>query len=311
MTLVELLVVIAVLAFLMSLTALYFPRYQDKELTARGADKLQGWLLIARQQARRDGLPTGIRLYADVTPGINGNQPHVRRMVYIQQPDDIAQGLYRGPQAGNNFVATFSGVDFNNLGIPATDLQGAYLEVFGGGVLRRIQGVASATSLTLEASTTALENVSASPNAITEDTTTHPNQRTNYRLILPPRPIPGEQELTMPDNIGIDLNNNNPANPSTVGTNRPMSRNVPQRAGGFYEILFAPSGAVIGQGTSNGLILLWVRDVTKDNTSNLLSGNATLITIQPRTGFISAHPAAPASTGDPYTFTKDTRSSGM
>ncbi len=141
-----------------------------------------------------------------------------------------------------------------------------------------------------------------------------PNSRTNFRIIAQPRELAGEQKLPFPDNVGIDLNPNNANNPlidTTSGSSRPMSRNLPVR-NNQIEILFGPSGAVIGQGTTSGKIILWVRDLTKPNTGDLLAGSATLITIDPRTGFIAAHPATDgASSGDPYQFTRDARSSGL
>lgn len=306
-TLMELLVVITILAFLAALTALYFPRFQDREIVARGADQLQGWLLMAKQQARRDGLPTGLRL---VVPG---GQAYATELVYVQQPDDLSLGLYTGPDGANQYVATFAGVDLNNLGV--TVQQGDYLEVFGSGVLRRIQSVVppqapatTSTKLNLESTTTPLPVLTSPPTVLTEDSTTHRNQRTNYRIIPQPRPIPGEQTLRLPENVVIDLNPNHPLGLLDTSGQKPLSRNLPVRAG-LIEVLFSPAGALVGQGTSNGQVMFWVRDFSRNNGADILAGNATLITVQPRTGLICAHPAASGS--DPYTFARDGRSSGM
>ena len=83
-TLIELLTVIAIITILAALTAIFFPRFQDQELVNRGADQLQGWMLGAKQQAKRDNQPTGLRLLIDAS----GN---VSQLVYIKQPDDYGQ----------------------------------------------------------------------------------------------------------------------------------------------------------------------------------------------------------------------------
>jgi prepilin-type N-terminal cleavage/methylation domain-containing protein len=350
-TLVELVVAVAIIAALAALTALYFPRYQDKEMVARGADLLQGWLLNAKQRAKRDGLPTGLWLLdfpnpANRDPKLNKGQNYCIEVHYIQQPDDFAQGLYIGAQTigmtTNPKMATFTGVNLHNIG-GTTGLQimtGDYLEIFGSGVLRRIgnpnrQPVpvdypvldpappgAPGTLLELDPVTADLPSLPAPPAQRTDDGG-NLQRRTNYRIIAQPRELAGEQKLFLPENVGIDLNPDNPINPlidpsSGALQRRPMSRNLPTRVVnnvGRLEILFAPSGAVIGMGTGNAKILLWVRDLTRDNTvaGQLLLGGGTLITIDPRTGFIAAHPATQgaAPKNDPYEFTRDARSSGL
>ncbi len=77
----------------------------------------------------------------------------------------------------------------------------------------------------------------------------------------------------------------------------------------FYEILFAPGGGVTGQGTTTGgNIVLWLRDVTKDNAS--MEGSPLLVSIHTRTGLVAVHPVNIAGP-DFYAFTKDGRSSGL
>jgi hypothetical protein len=100
----------------------------------------------------------------------------------------------------------------------------------------------------------------------------------------------------------------------TDAAGNPMSRNIPQRslvtttgATNIYEILFSPTGEVIGQGTTGGKVLLWVRDGTVPNPYDPAA--AAIISVQPRTGLIAAQPVGPA--GDPYAYTKDATSSGM
>jgi hypothetical protein len=78
-----------------------------------------------------------------------------------------------------------------------------------------------------------------------------------------------------------------------------------------------PSGIIYTTQLPNAKLLLWVRDVTQDASSSTV-GEQTLVTLYCRTGFIAAHPvdttAATSGTNaysDPYSFTRDGRSSGM
>jgi len=271
LTLVELLVVIGIIATLAAIAAVSFPRFAQQETLNRGADMLQGWLLNAKMRAKRDGVPTGLRLL--FTNGIASSA------AYIQQPDDYANGAYLGPNNGNNlYQASFS------QSFPAnTIFAGDYLEILGGGVLRRISAdVTGGTIINLDSS-----NSPPLPSIGPSNPTGNPP---NYRIIRQPQLIDGEPALVLPEGVSILESG---------------SLNVPTRTAGsntHKEILFGPSGAVIGSGTTSAQIILWVQD----NTGT----RATLICVQPRTGFIAAHPVNTGG-GDPYLFTKDARSSGM
>jgi prepilin-type N-terminal cleavage/methylation domain-containing protein len=309
LTLIELIVTISIIVAIAALTAILLPSDASRK-ASRGADDLQGWLLIARQQARRDGVPTGLRFYLDTDSGpkpLNGGAPFCRRLVYVQQPEDVAQGRYVGStdESGPNLATAYfslpTGMSFGSPALPVA--KGDYLELLGGGVVRRIENV-KADSLELVKGTAVLPGP-PKPGTIPP----YNGEPVNYRLIRQPVPIPGEQELTMPDDVGIDFNLDNAANQAKVDGKGPMSRNLLLFSGGYYEVLFAPTGALIGTGTTNAQVIFWVRELTRDNTSDILAGHGTLITVQPRTGFIAAHPAV--SGADPYSFTKDARSSGM
>src|SRR5438874_732372 len=85
LTLVELLVVLALMLLLAALGVAFVPKAAERAKSSRGADQLQGWLLIAKQWAKKDGVPTGIRMISD------GNL-YARDLQYIQTPDDFYQG---------------------------------------------------------------------------------------------------------------------------------------------------------------------------------------------------------------------------
>lgn len=304
LTLVELVVVIAIIAMLAALTALYFPRFQEQELVARGADQIQAALLMAKQRAKRDGVPTGIRLVVVNQPNSNVNV-HWTQLVYIQQPDDVAQGLYKGPLRNNQgvitdaYTADFENANFASLPQGYQPTTGDYLEVYGGGVARRIASRTNANQLKIDdKSSPQLIDVNAPPTINQTG-----NARTNYRIILGPREITGEQPINLP------LVDQDPSNLQIIRgviIDRTNSKGVPSN-NGVSEILFSPSGAVVGQGTGNAQIILWVRDLRPDNKITAQQ----LICVHPRTGFIAAHPVDTTANGDPYSFTKDARSSGM
>jgi hypothetical protein len=284
--------VILLLLTLFGLTVAFLPRVQERERAARGADRLQGWLLIAKQRALRDRTPTGLRLIID-----SANPNWVRDLEYVQQPDDYSGGTFlRYDTVGSELFAEFSGVDFTGglgFGPGAPDLApvqpGDYLEVFGGGLVHQIIGVVGQTRLKLNFRTV----VTNSPTS-------------NYRIIRQPRRLAGEQPLQMPEKVVIDRS------PYPTPTSPTLSQNLPVRtvfgtSTSFIEILFAPSGSVVGQGTGSDRIVLWVRDTSQTDPR---LGEPRLITVYVRTGFIAAHPID-ISGPDFYTFTRDGRSSGL
>jgi hypothetical protein len=129
---------------------------------------------------------------------------------------------------------------------------------------------------------------------------------TNYRVILQPRPIAGEPVQAFPPNVGIDVTTPGPVwNAGNAPSNPPASTN----AAGSFDILFSPSGAVIGANTGTGVILLLVRNTQTSNSTDRFVGKPVLVTVQTRTGFIAQHPVAPGV--DPYAFVRDGKSSGM
>lgn len=275
LTLVELIVVIAIVATLATLTALYFPRFQEQSAVDRAADMIQGWLLIAKQQARRDGVPTGLQL--TFTGGV------CSEMTYIQQPEDFAVGQFIGQDGTNPAIGVFqfpTGIDFTTEG---TKVQaGDYIELFGTGLIRRISTVTAVNKLQID--------TARSPGFPAMTVTPPVTSPTNYRIIPAPRAVAGEQALRLPDEVGVrDWVS------STEGS---------QNLAANKQILFAPSGAVIGEGSASGQIMLWIK--------HLRTGidKKTLITVQPRTGLIAAHPVS-STAGDPFEFTRDARSSGL
>lgn len=287
-TLIEMFVVLGIILSLSVLTVLFMPRIQERQKVPRGADLLQGWLLMAKQRALRDRVPTGVRLQPI---SLNPNDPthnYVRDLQYIQKPDDFSQGLVSGWQQN---IVTFTGVDFlsnlqpgqkPNQGNETTSVQaGDYLLIHGG------EGVP--TMITAVTSSTTLQVASASQQVPAP---------CSYRIMRQPRLLAGEEPLQLPQDVAIDVGRSLPAPfPARQPPGSPLV---------YWEIVFSPSGRVVGTGAGNAPIALWVRDVTLDANA---PGDQTLVVIYPRTGLIAAHPVAQGA--DPYQFIRDGRASGF
>lgn len=110
MTLVELLVVMAIIVIFTAITAAFYPANQaDRELS-RFSNTVQSALLSTRNRAKAERLPTGIRFYADP------NSPtKVGSVVLIQKPAPL-DGLIVGNVTVNpmtfvlGFPAAYQGV---------------------------------------------------------------------------------------------------------------------------------------------------------------------------------------------------------
>jgi prepilin-type N-terminal cleavage/methylation domain-containing protein len=289
-TLIELLVVISLILLIAALAAGYFIFSQDHANAVSGTDRMSGWLLNSKGRAKRDARPTGVRLLIDSATN------NVSQLVYIQEPDDygveFAKGFFNGANAGDVQVA-FTGVDFiGGASYPgeideSTVQAGDYLELFGGGGVYQIAQVMDGATLKL-----------ASPIAVPLTATS------NFRIIRQPRRLTSEDVLDLPASVIIDpaVSQNLPIRTLTdlpPGATQPRTQQV-------VEIVFAPSGAVVGQGTGGDKIILWLHD-PKQQTP--YGGSPLLVTVQIRTGFIAVQQVGP--NGDPFRYTRDARSSGI
>src|ERR1700682_4012949 len=84
-TLIELLVAMTIMIFLATLAVLILPRMNEQQRASKGADQLQGWLLIAKQRALRSGMPSGLRFVDDP----NNPTKFMTEVLYIEQPPDF------------------------------------------------------------------------------------------------------------------------------------------------------------------------------------------------------------------------------
>jgi len=111
----------------------------------------------------------------------------------------------------------------------------------------------------------------------------------------------------VPKGVVVDFNSRS-WNPYGALSNPPVSQ-VTDSTGTYtyYDVLFAPSGAVVGKGTT-GIIFLWVRRAddtgAPSNANDSRQGSPRIVTIQPKTGLIASYQIGPVG-GDPFQFALD------
>jgi prepilin-type N-terminal cleavage/methylation domain-containing protein len=274
-TLIELLVVMSIIVVLATLAILVGPRFGDSQKSALGASQLQGWLAVAKQRAYRDKIVSGVQLLPDPTsPNL------VTTLQYVEQPDDYRGGANQGgyltaPGSGGLSTVRIQGIN------PTGAVQpGDFLEITA---LNE-----NTAHLILGGPTSVGGNVWEL--TLASKVTSAVNGETRWRIVRQPRASSDEPVLKMPADMCIDL-----GAPSINGQTSPLT------------VLFSPWGGVQQTtGSTAGKYIYWVRDKTKDTPYD---GEPTLIVVYCRTGAIAAHPVN--LTGDPFSFTKDGRSSGM
>jgi prepilin-type N-terminal cleavage/methylation domain-containing protein len=352
-TLIELLVVIALILVIAAIGIGYAVFGQDNQHSVVGANKVTGALLNAKQRARHDGLPTGIRILFSYITDAKGNifPTYASQIELIQQPEDYNFGQAVGGDGKTITPLQFdgsTGVDFQGgaqfIGeIDESTVQaGDYFVVDGSQTPHRINKVF-------------LDPVKKDKNGnpyqdLTLDSALGSTiqQGQPYRIIRAPRKLPSEDAIQLPPSIIIDADywphwaaypTLPPAPPPPYSM--PLCQNLPFRSLIDYppsapyngalprtipaaEIVFSPSGALVGQGTGADKVLLWLHDPQfppppkPQVVGSPLFGAPLIVSIQVRTGLISVYPVAPwdpklapSATNDPYAFAKDGRASGM
>jgi prepilin-type N-terminal cleavage/methylation domain-containing protein len=214
---------------------------------------------------------------------------YVTTFRYIERPDDFTGGTLTvdlqlpGQPSADPKTAMLNFDATTNVNV------GDYLEVTGlsEGFVHAITNV---TPSTLNGQQVTLLDLNhQNPNAPGVTINVANWSTTNYRIIRAARPLSGEPDMKLPQDVAVDLS---------------LSQ-----FGGTADFLFLPSGAL--QQASGGKVIFWVRDTSLDDPR---AGEPTLIAIYPRNGAIAAHPVNPdpnVGGGSPYYYTQDGRDSGM
>ncbi len=306
-TLIELLVVMALILLITALGIGYVVFGTPHEAAVKGAEVVTGALLNAKQRPRRDSLPTGMRILFG-TNGLPGTQAN--QLQFIQQPENYNQGVCQGnpppPASGTDthlFEVLFSSGGTNSQGFATgVDFQG------GASYIGEIDEstVQAGDYFTLTSPPTPhrinsvfIDSSNGNVPALQLASPVQVAPGTSYSIIRAPRRLPSEDVITLPPNLVIDNRNGlcQNFNPRTLSDSQ-TTLNV-------FEILFAPSGGVVGQGTGADKIYLWLADPTLAAGD----GSSLILSVQVRTGIIGVYPVAPGA--DPYAYVKDPRASGL
>ena len=312
-TLVELLVVMAILVTLAALTLLVVPNVLDQDRTTDGASITRQYLMIAKARAARDGLPRGVRLIVslDANNPAKTDSRWVTELQYTESPPVIV---------GSATPNASPGTDKNGFLLPPITPQPTiqiyyqpnsltpHCYLINGGAA---DGQIQSDLLIPRAPLMFLPDLRDPANVadvgfwcrvtkyIPQNGTTPPELQldrypdlgaaTNYvtndfGVYGAPRPLPGEPTQPLPKDICIDLASSSPAG----------------SAASDYDILFAPNGQVVN---STGQINLWVRNYKKPGGSGgnfQLGGEQQIVALKAKSGSLGVFPVS--WTGSPYQY---------
>lgn len=332
-TLVELLVALALIIVLMALAVAIYPNLANSQRVVRSADRVSAWLIIAKEQAKRDGAPRGVRFY------VTGNQ--VTECQYIEQPNywvpnplqeaeiynasgTPASTAGQGPNGGRivlvqtvnpsstpaNQVATreayFVSNDYTEFNQRINAGCMLYLPEWGGSYrILNNAGTDALVPVTLGTAPVQAKRLvlSTYPEIGAGSSAAATGTLTTYKFGFQTGvdTLMGEPILLLGSNTIVDWRN--PAGPDPVTT-----LNVTNTAG-YFDILFSPTGQVMNN--SNGIICLWMRDpeqtphprLPDDATGFDAAGEQVLVVVYTRTGMIATQPVTRGT--DPYSAAKD------
>jgi prepilin-type N-terminal cleavage/methylation domain-containing protein len=292
-TLVELLVVMAVMALIASIGIYAFQPYSSHSSVNGGAQLLQSWLNTARQRALRDGAPRGIRLLqgdeissvsmnslitgAAATPAINSLL--VTKCVFLELGEEIVGYTIYHQKFNSGADKQTINIDLVPAGVTLSGND--YIEI-NGGLPRRISS--SSTDTTTNPNTTKVILSQSFPYQILKGASS------SYRIIRPAAPLSAsgqvastnaetqvgtEEMLTMPKGSCINLEAVNVTYkaywpkiyPSSA---YPYTLNQTSLVEGsqVVDVLFAPDGSVIA-GPNASQIVFWISSTATGANPNL------------------------------------------
>jgi prepilin-type N-terminal cleavage/methylation domain-containing protein len=288
-TLIELLVVIAMIMVLAGIAVMFVPRIEEGQRASRGAALLQGWLNVAKQRALRDQQARGLRLYVDPTTNL------VTECQYLDLPDDFTGGTISQGGSANQVTTTadlYGGFGAGNSALWPVQ-PGDYLLILNSGLVHQISSIPNKNTLNLASNLPFTLSATA-----------------NYKILRSPR-VSGEEKLSLPQYVGINIATNATYANATYGNN--LTRSAADN--NVIDILFAPSGNIIGDQAGTDKVILWVCDYSLAGNADPLQnapwgGEPSLITVFTRSGLVAPVPVDPNGinypgnpSATPYTFT--------
>ncbi len=235
MTLVELLVVMAIIIIFTAMTAAFYPANQaDRELS-RFSNTVQSALLSARNRAKAERLPTGIRFYADTNV-----RTKVGSVVLIQKPAPLDGMSFGGVGVTEN--PPTSGAYYLNFVSPAASSVlnngGEYIILDSGEVAR----LSTSTSMLLDNKNTNTGFVSRLPMAPASPS------YTKYKIYGSPVELSGDTPFELSAMIEIQMPNTPrfPLPSFTQASYFPPQPLAPTPATPplYFEIIFNPDGSL-------------------------------------------------------------------
>jgi len=287
-TLIEMLVVMALIAGLAAIAMIVAPGAMNKDRAATAVAQIQGALQISRARAIRDGLPRGVRFVYDPTklnPNLVTEYQYIEvAPMFVPNPGGSLGVLPYAPTSPPyvqfNYTLNSGNVTSRTCTINALD--GSH-----------IAPVAAATSLYLPTLGT-LHIVDVSKTTVAGTTVTltlytYPDEQlgaeTQWRtydfgLNGGIRTLLGEPTIQLPYASCVDLNLSSPG------------------GGKDCDILFTSSGLIDSNSSTNGAgqIFLWVRDPNKpqptfgNSTTYTSAGEMLAVSIKAKSGGIGAAP---------------------
>jgi prepilin-type N-terminal cleavage/methylation domain-containing protein len=276
-TLIELMVVIALIAALAGMTMLIAPSAMDRDRAATAATEITGALQISRARAMRDGFPRGIRLVYNGSPQVTSFQYIESPPVFVPDPFATLQltpcpptGPYPPPDYNSapwvEFLYTVSAgtitnrqcnirkltTDQANQIIVSVNANGPFptLALPTLGVAPQITGLLAANPDGAMANGTPLTylqlQLARFPDGALGGQTAW--RTYHFGIYGPPRPLLGEPTYPLPQRSCVDL-----ALSSPVGV------------ANDYDILFGPGGQLVDTNSTQGSaqIFLWIRDPSR------------------------------------------------
>jgi prepilin-type N-terminal cleavage/methylation domain-containing protein len=340
-TLVEMLVVLTIIVIVSVIIIPFISKNNDKDIVPRGARYLQMALIQAKARAQAERRPCGVRLLPTyvTNPAINAYPSGTitiawsGQMEYIQDSGDFTDGAAAGPVnlAGPppaDRTVNLAGLSTTRP-LTADVLPGDLVEFFDNSqsfaITKVINGPPGSGTGQLVLGRPVGYPIQA------------PLTFSNYRVIRRPRPIPGEKPMELPAGVIVDLTlpwsvTNNPTpgpNPPVLTANDRDQGNTIWMGGlstpfltAPVDIVFSPSGQVVGSAAANDIIYLWLHPFGEPNNWALKNpgsslgdaGNQALVVIYARNGMITSCPVEQGVTGaaqDPYSFAKAARAQNV